>query len=413
MALRRRPPADPMTRELIRAATSSNLTRRSLLGTAAIGGAAAALAACAPPPPPSGGVAALKLPTDLSATQKVVRWANWTAYLDYDEETKKYPTLEQFIKDTGIAATYSEDIEDNDAYFNKVAPQLRAGQDIGRDIFVFTDWMANRVIRERLCQPLDLIRMPNASNLLESLKDVSFDPGRQNSLTWQSGFAGIGYDKSKVTKEPKTIDDLWTDELKGRIVVLSEFRDTVGVVMQSQGVDISSSDWGDAEFEKAVVEIEKRMSDGYIRRIKGNSYLEDLKSGNAIAGIVWSGDLFVLRAETENDNWQFTIPESGGTLWSDNMMIPITSPHRQNAQTLMNFYYQPEIAAQVAAWVNYVCPVVGAQEELAKSDPELAKSPFIFPSPEYIKDNNIQGFRALTPAEEAKYSARWQKVQGN
>ncbi len=413
MTLRRRPPADPMTRELIRAATSSNLTRRSLLGTAAIGGAAAALAACAPPPPPSGGVAALKLPTDLSDTSKIIRWANWTAYLDYDEETKKYPTLEQFIKETGIQATYSEDIEDNDSYFNKIAPQLRAGQDIGRDIFVFTDWMANRVIRERLCQPLDLIRMPNASNLLDSLKDVSFDPGRQNSLTWQSGFAGIGYDKSKVTKEPKTIDDLWTDELKGRIVVLSEFRDTVGVVMQSQGVDISGPDWGDAEFERAVVEIEKRMGDGYIRRIKGNSYLEDLKSGNAIAGIVWSGDLFVLRAETENDNWQFVIPESGGTLWSDNMMIPITSPHRQNAQTLMNFYYQPEIAAQVAAWVNYVCPVVGAQEELAKTDPELADSPFIFPSPEYIKDNNIQGFRALTPEEDAKYSARWQKVQGN
>ena len=413
MALRRRPPADPMARELIRAARSSNLTRRSLLGTATLGGAAAALGACAPPPPPSGGVAALKLPTDLSDTQKVVRWANWTAYLDYDEETKKYPTLEQFIKETGIDATYSEDIEDNDSYFNKIAPQLRAGQDIGRDIFVFTDWMANRVIRERLCQPLDLIRMPNASNLLDSLKDVSFDPGRQNSLTWQSGFAGIGYDKSKVTKEPKTIDDLWTDELKGRIVVLSEFRDTVGVVMQSQGVDISGPEWGDAEFEKAVVEIEKRMSEGYIRRIKGNSYLEDLKSGNAIAGIVWSGDLFVLRAETENDNWQFTIPESGGTLWSDNMMIPITSPHRQNAQTLMNFYYQPEIAAQVAAWVNYVCPVVGAQEELAKSDPDLAESPFIFPSPEYIKDNNIQGFRALTPEEDAKYSARWQKVQGN
>jgi len=413
MALRRRPPADPMIRGLIRAARSTDLSRRSLLGTAALGGAAATLAACAPPAPPAGGVAALELPKDVSATEKIVRWANWTAYLDYDENTKKYPTLEQFIKDTGIDATYSEDIEDNDSYFNKVAPQLRAGQDIGRDIFVFTDWMANRVIRERLCQPLDLIRMPNASNLLDSLKDVSFDPGRQNSLTWQSGFAGLGYDKTKVSKELKSINDLWTDELKGRIVVLSEFRDTVGVIMQSQGVDISSPKWGDAEFEKAVAEIERRMSEGYIRRIKGNSYLEDLKSGNAVAGIVWSGDLFVLRSETGNDNWQFNIPDSGGTLWSDNMMIPITSPHRANAQTLMNFYYQPEIAAQVAAFVNYVCPVVGAQEILAKTDPKLAASPFIFPSVQYIKDNNVQGFRALTPEEDAKYSARWQKVQGN
>ncbi|HYN68322.1 MAG TPA: spermidine/putrescine ABC transporter substrate-binding protein [Ornithinibacter sp.] len=413
MALRRRPPADPLTRGLVRAARSSDLTRRSLLGTTALGGAAAALAACAPPPPPSGGAAALVLPTDVSDTEKIVRWANWTAYLDYDEETKKYPTLERFISETGIQATYSEDIEDNDAYFNKIAPQLRAGQDIGRDIFTFTDWMANRVIREQLCQPLELIRMPNAGNLLDSLKDVSFDPGRNNSLTWQSGFAGIGYDKTKVSKEIKTLDDLWTDELKGRIVVLSEFRDTVGLIMQSQGVDIAGPDWGDPEFEAAVAEVERRMEEGYIRRIKGNSYLEDLKSGNAIAGIVWSGDLFILRAETENENWEFTIPESGGTLWSDNMMVPITSPHRRNAQTIMNFYYEPEVAAEVAAWVNYVCPVVGAQEILAKTDPDLAESPFIFPSVEYIADNNIQGFRALTPEEDQKYSARWQKVMGN
>ena len=98
-----------------------------------------------------------------------------------------------------------------------------------------------------------------------------------------------------------------------------------------------------------MAEIDKRISDGYIRRVKGNSYIEDLKSGNAIAGIVWSGDLFILRAETENDNWQFVIPESGGTLWSDNMMVPITSTHRKNAMAIMDYYYHPEVAAQVAA----------------------------------------------------------------
>ena len=313
---------------------------------------------------------------------------------------------------TGLKAEDSEDIEDNDAYFNKIAPQLRNGQDIDRDIFTFTDWMANRVIQAQLCQPLEIIRMPNSTNLLDTLKDVSFDPGRNYSLTWQSGFAGIGYNQQALGREIKTLDDLWQDDLKGRIVVLSEFRDTLGVVMQSQGVDITSG-WGKTEFENAVAEIQKRMDEGYIRRIRGNSYLEDLKSGNALAGIVWSGDLFILRAETQNDAWQFTIPESGGTLWSDNMMVPITSQHRQNAQTLMNYYYDPVVAAQVAAYVNYVCPVVGAQDELAKTDPELAQSPFIFPSADYITQHNIQGFRALTPEEDAEYSAAWQKVMGN
>lgn len=405
-----RPPAsDPAVRGLVRMAHQSGFSRRALLG-GALG--AGVLSACAPPLPPAGGAKAVTLPKDMSETERIVRWANWTAYLDFDDATKKYPTLEAFQKDTGITATYAEDIEDNDAYFNKIAPQLRAKQDIDKDIFVFTDWMANRIVRDQLCQPLELIRMQNAANLLDSLKDVSFDPGREYSLTWQSGFAGIGYDKSKVGRELKSLDDLWAPDLKGKVVALSEFRDTLGLIMLQQGVDISGR-FTQAQFEKAVQVVQQKVADGNIRRIKGNSYLEDLKSGNAVAGIVWSGDLFILRAETGNDNWEFVIPESGGTIWSDNLMVPITSTHRRNALALMDYYYQPEVAAQVAAYVNYVCPVQGAQEELAKTDPELAKDPLIFPTAEWISDHKIKGFRALDATEDQKYSAIWQKVVGN
>ena len=147
--------------------------------------------------------------------------------------------------------------------------------------------------------------------------------------------------------------------------------------------------------------------------MKGNAYLEDLKAGNAVAGIVWSGDMFVLRAETGNDNWEFVIPDSGGTLWSDNMMLPITARHRKNAHKLIDYYYDPKVAAEVAAYVNYVCPVEGAQAEMEKLDKELAQSPFIFPTESYIKQHNIQGFRALSASEDADYSAMWAKVVGN
>ncbi len=412
-----RPPSDPITAALVRAAQASQrsrLTRRSVLTGGLLGGAALAAAGCAPPPPPSaeGGTVALDLPDDLSDEEKVVRWANWTAYLDMDDDGKRYPTLDAFKKKTGISVTYTEDIDDNDTYFNKIAPQLRAGQDIKRDIFTFTDWMANRIIREGLCQPLELIQMRNAGNLLEPLREVSFDPGRQNSLTWQSGFAGIGYHKKKVGRELKSLEDLWADDLKGRISVLSEFRDTVGLILLQQGVDIDQGITKE-QFETAVAEVDKRVTDGYIRRIKGNAYLNDLKSGNAIAGIVWSGDLFVLRAETEDDNWEFVIPESGGTLWSDNMMVPITSTHRRNAQRVMDYYYDPKVAAEVAAWVNYICPVEGAREEMEKIDPELAKSPFIFPGADYIRDNNVQGFAALSAQDDAEFSDIWSRTVGN
>lgn len=411
-----RPPADPATAALVRAARASQrsrLTRRSVLTGGLLGGAGLVAAGCAPPEPPaSDGVVQADLPTDLSDEEKIVRWANWTSYMDMDDAGKRYPTLEAYEKESGISVEYTEDVDDNDSYFNKIAPQLRAGQDISRDIFTFTDWMANRIIREGLAQPLELIRMPNASNLLASLQEVTFDPGRNYSLTWQTGFAGIGYHKGKVGRELKTIEDLWAEDLKGKISVLSEFRDTLGCIMLSQGVDIDG-DFTQEQFQAAVDEVDKRVTDGYIRRIKGNSYLNDLKSGNAIAGIVWSGDLFVLRAETEDDDWEFVIPESGGTIWSDNMMVPITSTHRRNALDVMNHYYDPAVAAEVAAWVNYVCPVDGAKEEMEKIDPELAESPFIFPSDSYISEHNIQGFRALDSQEDADYSAIWARTVGN
>ncbi|MGN0063706.1 MAG: extracellular solute-binding protein [Nocardioides sp.] len=403
----RRRPASPEARAIIQASGGA-LSRRALLGTAGAVGAGVALGACAPPKPPAtGGLAALDLPKDVSATDKVVKWANWTAYMDIDEETQKHPTLEAFTKRTGIKVEYFEDIDDNDTYFSKITPQLRAGQSIDRDIFTPTDWMAGRVIREQLCQPLDLMSLPHVvSNMLDPLRQVSFDPGRRQSVTWQSGFAGIGYNRKKVGRELKSLDDLWTDDLKGKVVVLSEFRDTIGIVMQSQGVDIES-DWGRTEFENAVEFVEQKIDEGYIRRVKGNAYLEDLAAGTAYAGITWSGDIFTLAWDTGDDAWTFTIPESGGTLWSDNMMVPITSNRQANAHKVIDYYYEPAVAAEVAAFVNYVCPVKGAQEEMMKIDPELAESPFIFPSEQFIADSNIQGFRALSADDDSAFAKLW------
>jgi spermidine/putrescine transport system substrate-binding protein len=315
-----------------------------------------------------------------------------------------------FQQKTGIKATYAEDIDDNDAYYGKIQGQLKNGQDIGKDIIVLTDWMAARVIRQGYVQKLDEANIPNAKNLNPSLQNVDFDKGRTHSLTWQSGYGGIGYRKDKVGRELKTIADLWAPDLKGKIVVLSEMRDTVGLIMMEQGVDISSK-FTEDDFNKGLEELQKQVDSGQIRQVKGNSYLEDLRSGNAIAAIGWSGDILLARLEEEDDNYTFTIPESGGTLWSDNLMVPIASPHKKNAETLMNYYYDPAVAAKVAAIVNYICPVEGAKAAMEKIDPSLVDSPLIFPTEEDL--SHVKGFRTLSPDEEATYSEAFQKVIGN
>ncbi|HEU5222741.1 MAG TPA: spermidine/putrescine ABC transporter substrate-binding protein [Candidatus Lumbricidophila sp.] len=391
-------PEDPAIRALIQLARRSQLSRRSLLAGGA-GLSALALAGC------SQGPEKPKPAADKSATEKTLTWANWAAYLDEDDNGA-YPTLKAFEAETGIKVDYQVAVDDNNTYYGKVKDQLALGKDIGADIAVLTDWMAARWIRLGYTQQFDDAKIPNKGNLKKTLQNPDFDPGRKNTLPWQGGFAGICWNKEAVPKGLKSVEDLWQSDLKGRVGVLSEMRDTVGLVMLQQGVDIAGK-WGDAEFQKAIDELNKRVSDGQIRNIKGNSYLEDLKSGDTLAAICWSGDITVINAEA-GDKWEFAIPEAGGTIWNDNMLIPVGSAHKANAEALMNYYYEPEVAAEVAAWVNYITPVEGAKAAAEKIDPELAKNQLIFPDDEFLKQAHI--FRTLSAAEETKYQAEYQKI---
>lgn len=392
-------PEDPIIRELVQHARAAQLSRRALLGGAVGGAVALSLAACAP------GEQALVAAEDISATDPTVNWANWPLYLDEDDNGN-YPTLAAFTAASGIAANYLVEVDDNNSYFAKVKDQLALGQDIGADTVCLTEWMVSRWIRRGWTQPFNLDNIPNHKNLVTDLLNPDFDPGRQSSLPWQGGFAGLVYNTDLVSTPVMSVADLWRDELKGRVVVLSEMRDTVGVIMRSQGVDITK--FTADEFNAAIAEIEMRVADGFIRNIKGNSYSEDLVSEDALAGIVWSGDITVLNLEAGYEKWKFVLPDSGGTFWNDTFMIPIGSPRKTNAEKLINWYYDPAIAAQVAAWVNYVTPVQGAYEEAVKIDPALAENQLIFPNDETLAQVHI--FRSLSDAEENEFQAAFQAI---
>ncbi|GAA3324675.1 polyamine ABC transporter substrate-binding protein [Paeniglutamicibacter sulfureus] len=401
-------PRDPAVRALVRQAQRIQLSRRKLLAGAGGLGLAAFLAACGTGGTGSNTASSASAVSDLSQSDKNIFWANWTLYLDYDDEAKNYPTLEDFTKRTGIKVNYAEDIDGNDSYYGKVQAQLAAGQDIGQDIMTLTDWMAGRVIRQGFTQELDHANIPNIKNLLPSLQEVDFDPGRKNSLTWQSGYAGIAYNKAKYPKGLRTVSDLWNSDLKGRITVLDEMRDTMGLLMLDNGVDIAGG-WGDTEFAAATDVLSQQIANGQIRQVKGNSYKEDFISGDAIAGIVWSGDITQMNFEND-DQWEFVLPEAGGTLWSDNLMVPVASPRKANAEKLMDYYYEPEIAAQVAAYVNFISPVQGAKEAMEKIDPSLMDNPLIFPSESDLAKAHV--FRSLSAEEETNFNGQFQTSIG-
>lgn len=333
-------------------------------------------------------------------------WANWTLYLDYDEESRAYPTLVAFEEESGYTVEYREDIEDNVQFNGKVSPQLANGQNIGYDLVTPTDWLVAEWIRKGYAAEITAANVPNKQNILPSLAEVEFDPGRKYSLTWQSGFGGLVWNKERIPDGIKTVDDLWNPDLKGKVVVLSEMRDTVGLIMMSQGVNIDEPFTND-QFMAALDVLQQQVDSGQVSQVKGNSYKEDLINEQAWAAIGWSGDIFQINAE-EGDKWEFALPDTGGTLWSDNLLIPSTAQNKAGAEALMDYYYRPDVAAQVAAYVNYVCPVQGAQEEMEKIDPELASSEWIFPTEEILA--NAQVFRPLTPQEQAEYTEAFGRV---
>lgn len=404
-------PEDPLTRELVQQARAAAVSRRSVLaGAAGAAGLGALLAACGTGGTGGGATTGTGITpgTDVSDTEKLVRWANWTFYLDYDDDTRSRPTLEAFTESTGIEAQYVEDIEDNDTFYGKVQSQLAQGQDIGFDIVTLTDWMTARLIRQGYVQELDHGNIPNLDNLVEGLRNVDFDPGRKKSVTWQSGYALIAWNTELVPEGLEAVSDLWKPEYKGRVEVLSEMRDTIGLIMLEQGVDISG-DWGDDEFYAALEVVEEQIASGQIRQVRGNSYTEDLISGDAIAVMAWSGDIVALNFEAD-DKFAYKIVDSGVTLWSDNLMVPIGATHKKNAELLIDHYFEPEVAAEVAAWVNFITPVEGAREAMEAIDPELMDNELIFPDSDTLAKAHV--FRSLSPEEEEKYNGDFLSVIG-
>ena len=341
---------------------------------------------------------------DLSRSERRLVVSNWPGYMDEDDEGY-VSTLTEFRKRTGIDVDYTADVNDNMEFFAKVVNQLGACETSKRDLFMLTDWMAARMIQVGWIQPLDKARVPNLhANLIDSLAGVGWDPDRTYSAPWQSGLTGIAYNKEKV-KEVRSFEELLSrKDLKGRVTLLSEMRDTMGLTLLSQGKD--PADFTDGDWANAVDRVTKARKDGQIRAFTGNEYIQDLAAGNVLACEAWSGDV----AAAEDPNLVFVAPEEGQMIWADNMLVPNLATHQGNAEDWINYYYEPEVAAKLAAYVWYICPVKGAQEAMEKVDPELVDNELIFPTVESLATTH--SFMALEEFQVRAYEGDFADVTG-
>jgi spermidine/putrescine transport system substrate-binding protein len=341
--------------------------------------------------------------TDVSATDKRLIISNWPAYIDPIH--KPNSTVSVFQNQTGISVDYTDDINDNAEFYAKVKNQLAACESIKRDIIIMTDWMAARMIGLGWIQPLDASKIPNVhKNLIPALRNKPWDKDLNYHVPWQSGLTGIAYNADETDEVGSFTELLTRPDLKGKITLLTEMRDTMGFMLRTVGAN--PENFTDTQWQNAIDSLHKAVSDGQVRSFNGNDYLNDLASGNTLACEAWSGDVII--AQQDNPNLKFVTPEEGLSLWADNMIVPNLATHQSNAEEWMNYYYQPEVAAKLADWNWYICPVEGAQEEMLKIDKFAAKSPLIFPDEKML--SNTWGFMALDDQQEIAYERDWSDV---
>jgi spermidine/putrescine transport system substrate-binding protein len=412
---------------------TSGLSRRQFLQASAFAGFAAFLAACGasgasepastasiPTTPPSSPTPAAS-PTPLPSPTGPLQFANWPAYIDTttkaDAKTGvlpagSSPTIENFKKKYGVDVNYVEKINANEEFYSLIQPQLATGLPTGWDLVVVTDWMAARIISKGWAEKLDPGDVPNCvKNLRDPLRNQVWDPRNDYHYPWQSGMTGIGYDSKALAAggktPPKSLKDLYALP-PNKITFLTESRDTFGLGLLKLGksADPAVTTVNDLQ---AVHDDLKRLVDAGAR-LTGNEYLTDFASQKVWAAMVWSGDL----ASSAYATQIFVFPEEGTMIWTDNMLIPKGASNKYTAELMMNYVYDPPVAAKIENAVYYVSPVNGVSDLLKALN---AKAPLdgyhlglLFPNTDVIaKQHN---FQFLNPDLDAKLKALYLDLAG-
>jgi spermidine/putrescine transport system substrate-binding protein len=405
------PPTDPQMLEAIRLARQ--LSRRRFLTRSTMGVGLAAvgptlLAACGS----SDDTDSSQSGATAGSGDKELVISNWDAYIDEDDAGNvdgAGTTIARFTEETGIKVTYNKDFNDNDEYFNRIyQPVLGKGQRINPDITVPTSWMAARIIALGWTEELLLDEIPNHANLEDAYLDIEWNPGATNFMPWQAGIAGIAWNPALTGGDLTSINDLFDPKLKGKVAMLSEWRDTVGLTMFGMGASPAEADVDD--INAALDKIEEATNSGQILKFTGNEYLRLLESDDIAACVGWSGDIGQLPPAK---GIKFAVPEEGGTQWFDAMTVPKGARNTVAAARWMNFVYDPENAATITEWVQFISPVKGVREVLEARGGEsaaLTEDPLVFPDDETLA--RLEVFGELEQDDEIAIQARFNDITG-
>jgi spermidine/putrescine transport system substrate-binding protein len=405
----------------LRGMTGKRLSRRQLFRYTGAGvgayGLAALLAACgtegeAPPATTEpGGVGSPEWWADQQAGD-LVNFTNWPAYIDIGKDSegnRTRPSLDLFTKETGIQVEYRANINANEDFYASIRDALEAGDYTGHDIIVITNGQElTEMMALGYLIPLDHSLTPNFNeNVGPAFKDPGFDPGNKYTMAWQSGMTGYAWNTKFVDTPITGMQDLMNDDWAGHVTLFGNNADAPNMAMIELGIDPATS--GPEEWQQAADLLQSFNDWGGLRKWDDQAYLTAFENEDLYATMAWSGDIINDKLYyPEFASFEFATADAGGVVWVDNMMIPQGAENPKGAIMVMDWYYQPDIAAMLTEWNAYVSPVpVGG--EIVQEDADAAKgankevletianSPYVFPTPEI--ESKLHTYRVLEGEE--------------
>jgi spermidine/putrescine transport system substrate-binding protein len=379
--------------------------RRFLSGSAAAAAALAlggvTLAACGSKnSPATSSSSATAAPDDGAPAKGNLRISNWPLYMA-DGFVAAFQTA------SGLTVDYKEDFNDNEEWFAKNKEPLSRKQDIGADLVVPTQFMALRLKGLNWLNEISDTRVPNKKNLRPDLLNNPSDPGRKFTAPYMSGMTGLAYNKAATGRDITKIEDLWDPKFKGKISLLSDMQDGLGMVMLSQGASIESPTIDGVQ--KAADLVKEQKDKGQIRRFTGNDYADDLAAGNVVIAQAYSGDVVQLQAD--NPDLHFVVPDGGGTWFVDTQVIPYTTQNQHAAEAWINYVYDKPNYAKLIAFTKYVPVLADMTDELNKIDPALSSNKLINPPEEYT--SKLKTWAALTDEQTQEFNTAYASVTGS
>jgi spermidine/putrescine transport system substrate-binding protein len=162
-------------------------------------------------------------------------------------------------------------------------------------------------------------------------------------------------------------------DLKGRMTMLNDMRETIGAGLKFLGYSINSTNEAElVEAKEVVVRWKKNIA-----KYENEQYKTGVASGEFLLVQGYSGD--ILQVQQENPDVRFAVPREGTAISVDDLIIPEGANEIGLAHAFINFLHDPEVAAENITFLKYLCPNKDAYALLSE---DLRKNPGVFMDPE-------------------------------